>query len=63
MYPWDWVPTFVPVEAVGRGGEEDVSVVAKQVGLKRRADGWSQKVNNGKDEKGVIRTLRCQTRP
>jgi len=32
-------PELVPVE-VGRGGEEEVKVVARRVGLKRRDEGF-----------------------
>jgi hypothetical protein len=34
-----WGPELVPVD-VGSGGEEEVKVVARRVGLKRRDDGF-----------------------
>ena len=43
MNPWSFAsPALV---AVGNGGSEDVSVVAKRVGLKRRDDAWGAGVN------------------
>jgi len=37
-----WGPDIAPV-VVGRGGEEDVRVVARRVGLKRRDEGWTER--------------------
>jgi len=56
-------PELVPVE-VGRGGEEEVKVVARRVGLKRRDDGFDGDISIRKD-RGKIndRTFRCQMRP
>jgi hypothetical protein len=38
MNPWSLAP--LALVAVGNGGNEDVSVVARRVGLKRREDAW-----------------------
>lgn len=37
-----WGPDLFPV-AVGRGGEEEVKVVARRVGLKRREEGFGRR--------------------
>jgi len=43
MNPWSFAsPVLV---AVGNGGSEDVSVVAKRVGLKRRDDACGAGIN------------------
>jgi hypothetical protein len=44
MNPWSLAPPVLV--AVGNGGNEDVSVVARRVGLKRRDDACAVGVNN-----------------
>lgn len=44
MNPWFLAPPVLV--ALGNGGNEDVSVVAKRVGLKRRDDACAVGVNN-----------------
>ena len=44
MNPWSLAPLVLV--AVGNGGNEDVSVVARRVGLKRREDPCAVGVNN-----------------
>jgi hypothetical protein len=43
MNPWSFAPPALV--AVGKGGSEEVSVVAKRVGLKRRDDACGAGVN------------------
>lgn len=43
MNPWSLAPPVLV--AVGNGGNEDVSVVARRVGLKRREDACAVVVN------------------
>jgi len=38
--PWDSDPTPPAPVAVGKGGSDDVSVVARRVGEKRRGVAW-----------------------
>jgi hypothetical protein len=51
-------PELVPVE-VGRGGEEDVNVVARRVGLKRRDEGCIER----SDTSSLIDTRRNLSLP
>lgn len=44
MNPWSLAPPVLV--AVGNGGNEDVSVVARRVGLKRRDDACAAGVNS-----------------
>jgi hypothetical protein len=44
MNPWSLAPPVLV--AVGNGGNEEVSVVARRVGLKRREDACAVGVNN-----------------
>jgi len=44
MNPWSLAPPVLV--AVGNGGNEDVSVVARRVGLKRRDDACAVGVND-----------------
>ncbi len=46
MNPWSLAPPVLV--AVGNGGNEDVSVVARRVGLKRRDDACAADVNDPK---------------
>ena len=41
MNPWSCAP--LALVAVGKGGREDVRVVARRVGLKRRDDAWGNR--------------------
>ena len=60
MNPWSLAPPVLV--AVGNGGNDDVSVVARRVGLKRREDACAVGVNGLKHQAQQALYVLCAAR-